>query len=63
MRYIVDVGIVAYLVSYLMMSGKAEVDIMNAEIEEQLRVLEESIGEPRMYQPGQDDLYNETPDR
>lgn len=52
MRYIVCVVILSVIVvSRLVMSGKAEVDMMNAEIAEQNRILEESIGEPRMYQP------------
>ena len=41
----------AVITSRLRLSGKAEVDIMNAEIAEKNRILEESIGEPRMYQP------------
>ena len=43
MRYIVCVGILAVITSRLVMSGKAEVDIMNAEIAEKNRILEESI--------------------
>ena len=48
MRYIAITVIVAYLLSYLIMSGKAEVDILNAEIAEANRVLEESIGDPTL---------------
>ena len=51
MRYVVVVVILALIVSRLVMSGKAEVDLLNAEIAEKNRILEESIGEPRMYQP------------
>lgn len=45
------VVVIAYLVSWLLMSGKAEEDILRSEIKEKNRILEESIGEPRMYQP------------
>jgi hypothetical protein len=48
---IIFVIVIAYLVSWLLMSGKAEEDILQAEIAEKNRILEESIGEPRMYQP------------
>lgn len=40
------------------MSGKAEEDIMHSEIAEANRVLAESIGEPRMYDPSREDDYD-----
>lgn len=49
---------IAYLVAWLLMSGKAEEDIMHSEIAEANRVLAESIGEPRMYDPSREDDYD-----
>ena len=40
---IIFVIVIAYLVSWLLMSGKAEEDILQAEIAEKNRILEESI--------------------